>query len=128
MTGSEASEAALKIIMQYHGVEKCPAEPEKKFFIAREQSYHGATLGALDLSGHAARKAFYHKILPGNMHTIPACNPYRNQIDGQTDAAYVAWHKNNLIKKVEELGPKNVAAFIVEPVVGAVSANAQQTY
>jgi adenosylmethionine-8-amino-7-oxononanoate aminotransferase len=62
------------------------------------------------------------------MHTIPACNPYRNQIDGQTDAAYVAWHKNNLIKKVEELGPKNVAAFIVEPVVGAVSANAQQTY
>jgi adenosylmethionine-8-amino-7-oxononanoate aminotransferase len=107
--------------MQYYGKEKSPAEPCRRFFIARDRSYHGATLGALDLSGHESRKALYHKILPRNMHTVPACDPYRNRLPGQTDAEYVQWHREELVGKIEELGPNNVAAFIMEPVVGAVS-------
>lgn len=107
--------------VQYHGKEKMPAEPSRTLFIARERSYHGATLGALDVSSHEARKSLYKKILPKNMHTVPACNPYRNQSPGQTNQEYVQWHKEQLIKKIEELGKESVAAFIVEPVVGAVS-------
>lgn len=121
-SGSEASEAALKIAIQYHAKEKVPAEPTRTLFIAREQSYHGATVGALDLSGHQSRKALYEGILPQNMHTVPACHPYRNRIPGQTDEEYVEWHKDQLTIKIEELGKERVAAFVVEPVVGAVCA------
>ncbi|KAH8728182.1 pyridoxal phosphate-dependent transferase [Phaeosphaeriaceae sp. PMI808] len=118
-SGSEASEAALKMAVQYHGKEKSPAEPSRTLFIAREQSYHGATLGALDVSGHEARKSTYRKILPKNTHTVPPCHPYRNKLPGQTNEEYVQWHREQLVKKVEELGKENVAAFIMEPVVGA---------
>jgi adenosylmethionine-8-amino-7-oxononanoate aminotransferase len=96
------------------------AEPNRTLFIAREQSYHGNTLGALDLSGHEARKALYEKILPRNMHTVPACNEYRKQFPGQTTEQYVQWHREQLVNKIEELESDKVAAFIMEPVVGAV--------
>jgi adenosylmethionine-8-amino-7-oxononanoate aminotransferase len=91
-------------------------------FIAREQSYHGATLGALGVSGHEGRKSLYESILPKNMHLLPPCNPYRNRPTGQTDKQYVQERKDELIKKIEELGPETVAGLILEPVVGAVSA------
>jgi adenosylmethionine-8-amino-7-oxononanoate aminotransferase len=120
--GSEASEAAIKMVTQYFGKEKSPTEPDRSLFIARECSYHGATLGALNLSGFKARKALYHAILPDNMHTVPACHPYRNQQPGQTDLEYVEWHRDKLVEKIKELGSNKVAGFIVEPIVGAVSA------
>ncbi|KAL5117960.1 hypothetical protein ACEQ8H_004105 [Pleosporales sp. CAS-2024a] len=115
--GSEAVEAALKMAVQYHQ-DKSPSE-SRSLFIARDQSYHGNTMGALDASGHEARKALYHGVLPQNMHTIPPCNVYRNRAPGQSDGEYLEWHKTNLANKIEELGPENVAAFIMEPVVGA---------
>jgi adenosylmethionine-8-amino-7-oxononanoate aminotransferase len=87
--------------------------------MAREQSYHGNTLGALDLSGHEARKALYKEILPGNMRLIPACNLYRRD-DGLTDKQYVQWHREQIVSEIEDSGGKT-AAMIVEPVVGAVS-------
>jgi adenosylmethionine-8-amino-7-oxononanoate aminotransferase len=118
--GSEASEAALKLVTQYSTKDRVPAEPSRTLFIAREQSYHGSTLGALDVSGHKARKALYEGILPGNMLLIPACNPYRNRELGQTDAQYVEWHKNNVVSRIQESDNK-VAGMIIEPVVGAVS-------
>lgn len=119
--GSEAVEAGIKIAVQYHTKEKPNPQPERKLFIARHRSYHGATLGALDLSGHEARKKLYTKILPGNVHFIPECHEYRNKTDGQSIAEYVQWHKEKLIEMIEELGDNRVAGFIVEPVVGAVS-------
>jgi adenosylmethionine-8-amino-7-oxononanoate aminotransferase len=120
-SGSSASEAAIKIVTQYFQEEISPPQPQRHLFIAREYSYHGATLGALDLSDFAARKKMYKTVLKDNMRTVPACHPFRNQ-SGMDAAEYVEWHRENLIRKVEELGPENVAAFIVEPVVGAVSA------
>jgi adenosylmethionine-8-amino-7-oxononanoate aminotransferase len=108
-SGSEASEAAIKLVTQYFQQEMSPP------------SYHGATLGALDLSDFKIRKKIYRTILKDNMHTVPACHPFRNG-SGMSEAEYVEWHKKKLIQKVKELGPERVAAFIVEPVVGAVSA------
>ncbi|KAF2034102.1 adenosylmethionine-8-amino-7-oxononanoate aminotransferase [Setomelanomma holmii] len=103
----------------YHTKEKSPAEPQRTLFIAREQSYHGNTLGALDVSGHEARKTMYEKILSRNTHFVPACHEYRNRLAGQTDEQYVQWHRGQLVRKIEDLGTDKVAAFIMEPVVGA---------
>jgi adenosylmethionine-8-amino-7-oxononanoate aminotransferase len=111
----------LKLAVQYHTKEKVSSQPRRTKFIAREQSYHGATLGALDMSGHEARKVLYRGILPGNMHMLPACNPYRNRYQDETDAEYVQKRKDELIRKIEELGSGEVAGLVLEPVVGAVS-------
>jgi adenosylmethionine-8-amino-7-oxononanoate aminotransferase len=111
----------LKLAVQYHTKEKVLSQPRRTKFIARKQSYHGATLGALDMSGHEARKALYRSILPGNMHMLPACNPYRNRYQDETDAEYVQKRKDELVRTIEELGSEEVAGLILEPVVGAVS-------
>src|SRR4051812_41440862 len=58
--GSEAVETALKMARQYF-VEK--GQPERRFFIARRQSYHGNTLGALAVGGNAARRAQFAPLL-----------------------------------------------------------------
>ena len=60
-SGSEAVEAALKLARQYH-MEKKPSEPERTHFIARQQSYHGTTLGALGVGGHVARRGIYEPV------------------------------------------------------------------
>jgi adenosylmethionine-8-amino-7-oxononanoate aminotransferase len=118
--GSEASEAALKIVTQYFTKERSPPQPDRTLFIAREQSYHGNTLGALDASDHKARKVLYKGILAGNMRSIPACNAYRNLKPGQTDEEYVQWHKDALLAEIEA-SENRIAALLIEPVVGAVS-------
>ena len=55
-SGSEATDAALKLASQYW-IER--GQPRLTNFIARDQSYHGNTLGALSVSGHASRRVFY---------------------------------------------------------------------
>jgi adenosylmethionine-8-amino-7-oxononanoate aminotransferase len=121
VTGSEATEAAQKLAIQYHAKEKPSPQPLRVKFIAREQSYHGATLGALELSGHDGRKTLYKPILPNNTHLIPPCNPYRNRLHGETDELYVEKRRKELVEAIIKLGADEVAALIVEPVVGAVS-------
>jgi adenosylmethionine-8-amino-7-oxononanoate aminotransferase len=120
-TGSETVEAACKLTIQYHAKEKMYPEPTRTQFIARDRSYHGATLGALALSGHKARKEVYQSVLPRHVSRIAPCYPYRDQGARETDAEYLFRLKDGLRQKILELGPNNVAGFIVEPVVGAVS-------
>jgi adenosylmethionine-8-amino-7-oxononanoate aminotransferase len=120
-TGSEAVEAAFKLAIQYHAKEKMYPEPSRTQFIARDRSYHGATLGALALSGHRARKEVYQYVLPSNVSRIAPCNPYRDRRTDETDSQYIGRLQDGLRQKILELGPKNVAGFVVEPVVGAVS-------
>ena len=113
--GSEANESALKLARQY-AVEI--GEPERHLFIARRQSYHGNTLGALSISGDPARRRIYDPILP-EAYRIPACNAYRLKEPGESDEAYGFRAANELETAIEVLGPEKVAAFIAEPVVGA---------
>ena len=84
--GSEAMEAALKMARQYF-VDK--GEPQRTRFIARRQSYHGNTLGALAIGGNAWRRAPFAPILIDATHVSP-CYPYREQAQGESDAVYVA--------------------------------------
>ncbi|AIO27909.1 aspartate aminotransferase family protein [Burkholderia cepacia] len=115
--GSEAVEAALKLARQYF-VEK--GEPQRSHFIARRQSYHGNTLGALAIGGNAWRREPFLPLLIEAHHVSP-CFAYRDQLAGETDEAYAQRLADELEQKIVELGADNVAAFVAETVVGATA-------
>jgi adenosylmethionine-8-amino-7-oxononanoate aminotransferase len=115
--GSEAVETALKLARQYF-VEI--GENERKYIIARKQSYHGNTLGALSAGGNVWRKAqFEPMLISGNY--ISACYEYRDKKDDESSFEYGQRVANELEVKILELGKENVAVFIAEPVVGATA-------
>ncbi|MER8796428.1 aspartate aminotransferase family protein [Mesorhizobium sp. M0984] len=113
--GSEAVEAALKMARQYF-VEK--GEPQRRHLIARRQSYHGNTLGALATGGNEWRRAQFRPLLIETHHIDP-CYAYRYQKHGESDEAYAARAAQQLEDKILELGADEVIAFVAEPVVGA---------
>ncbi|MFC4168514.1 aspartate aminotransferase family protein [Teichococcus aestuarii] len=117
-SGSEAMEAALKLARQYF-LET--GEPQRTRFIARRQSYHGNTLGALGLGGNMARREPYEPILAGCFSHVSPCFAYRGQEAGESDADYVARLAAELEAEFQRLGPQNVAAFVAETIVGATT-------
>jgi adenosylmethionine-8-amino-7-oxononanoate aminotransferase len=114
-SGSEAMEAALKLARQYF-VEI--GQPQRSRFISRRMSYHGNTLGALAVGGHAGRRALYQPILIETSQIAP-CYAYRDQHEGETQEAYGLRVADELDAEIRRLGPESVAAFIAEPIVGA---------
>jgi adenosylmethionine-8-amino-7-oxononanoate aminotransferase len=115
-SGSEAMEAALKLARQYF-VEI--GQPDRQKFIARRQSYHGNTLGALAAGGNAMRRAIYQPILSDAFSHVSPCYAYRERAEGEGDADYVARLAAELEAEFQRLGPQHVIGFIAEPVVGA---------
>jgi hypothetical protein len=113
--GSEAMEAALKLARQYF-VEI--GEPERRHVIARRQSYHGNTLGALATGGNAWRRKQFEPLLFDVARVAP-CYAYRGRQPGETDEAYGQRLVAELAAEVARLGPRNVVAFVAETVVGA---------
>ncbi len=113
--GSEANEAALKLARQYF-VEL--GEPGRDLFVARRQSYHGNTLGALAVSGHLGRRELYEPLLARAAFIAP-CYAYREQRAGETAAEYGRRAADELEAAILAAGPRRVAAFIAETVVGA---------
>jgi adenosylmethionine-8-amino-7-oxononanoate aminotransferase len=113
--GSEAVEGAIKLARQFH-VEA--GQRQRTHFIARRMSYHGNTLGALALSGHPGRRAVYEPMLMAAAFVSP-CHPYRYQRTNESADDYADRLAGELDQEIEGLGPETVAAFIVEPVVGA---------
>ncbi len=113
--GSEGIEAALKLARQYF-VEI--GQPERGHVIARRHSYHGATLGALSVGGHAARRALFAPLLFEATHVSP-CHGYRGKQAGESDEVYAQRLADELETTIQKLGPNKVAAFIAETVVGA---------
>lgn len=115
--GSEATETALKLARQYF-VEK--GEPDRRNVIARRQSYHGNTLGALAAGGNQWRRAQFEPLLFETHHISP-CYAYRDRRDDETPEAYGLRVADELDAKITELGADTVMAFIAEPVVGATA-------
>jgi adenosylmethionine-8-amino-7-oxononanoate aminotransferase len=116
--GSEAIEAGIKLARQYF-IER--GQPERRRFIARRQSYHGNTLGALAAGGNAWRREPYAPLLsPAFSHVTPAF-AYREKRDDESEADFVTRLAAELEAEFQRLGPDTVAAFIAEPVVGATS-------
>ena len=113
--GSEAVEAALKLARQYF-VER--GEPQRRYLITRNQSYHGITLGALSVGGRDQQRRPFAPLLIETHHVSPVYE-YRGKQDGETAEAYGERLARELEAKIEELGGTNVIAFIAETVVGA---------
>ena len=113
--GSEAIEAALKLARQYFLEID---QPERRHFIARRQSYHGNTLGALAIGGNAWRRKQFEPLLMDVTHVSP-CYAYRGREDGESDADYVARLAAELDAAIMSLGSDQVIGFVAEPVVGA---------
>ena len=115
--GSEATEAAIKLARQYF-VEK--GQPSRGKLIARKQSYHGNTIGALSAGGNEWRRAQFAPLLLDVSHIDP-CYEYRLRGEGESLGDYGRRAANALEEEILRLGPETVMAFIAEPVVGATA-------
>jgi adenosylmethionine-8-amino-7-oxononanoate aminotransferase len=113
--GSEAVEAALKLARQYF-VER--GEDERKYIIARRQSYHGITLGALAVGGREWQRRAFAPLLIETHHVAPVYE-YRERRADESATAYGERLARELEDKIAELGGANVIAFVAETVVGA---------
>ena len=118
--GSEAIETALKLARAYH---LARGERDRWIVISRWGSYHGNTLGALDLSGRKPLRRPYEAWL-GRFRHVSAAYPYRAgepNANALGDAAELA---DELDRAIAAAGPGSVAAFVAEPIVGATLAAA----
>lgn len=115
--GSEGIEAALKLARQYF-LET--GRPKRRRVIARWQSYHGNTLGALAAGGNRWRRTPFEPMLMDVEHVSP-CFEYRGKRDGETDEQYVDRLAEELEATIERVGPDTVMAFLAETVVGATA-------
>jgi adenosylmethionine-8-amino-7-oxononanoate aminotransferase len=115
--GSEATEAAIKLARQYW-VER--GQPQRGRLIARKQSYHGNTIGALSAGGNAWRRAQFGPLLLDVSHIDP-CYEYRLREEGESLEDYGRRAADTLETELLRVGPETVMAFMAEPVVGATA-------
>ena len=113
--GSEAVEASIKLARQYH-LEK--GDLNRKHIIARRQSYHGNTLGALAVGGNEWRRKQFSPLLINISHIAP-CYEYIDKSDSESSFDYGQRAAQELEDEILRLGKDEVIAFIAEPVVGA---------
>ena len=115
--GSEAVEAALKLARQYF-VEI--GQPQRTHFVARRQSYHGNTLGALAVGGNEWRRRQFAPLLIDVTHVAP-CYEYRDRLLNESEADYTARLLAEIDAAFQQVGPEHVIAFCAETVVGATA-------
>lgn len=115
--GSEAVEAALKMARQYF-VEI--GQPQRRHFIARRQSYHGNTLGALAVGGNEWRREQFRPLLIDVTHVSP-CYEYRDRRLDESPEQYGQRLVVELSDTITRLGPETVIAFVAETVGGATA-------
>jgi adenosylmethionine-8-amino-7-oxononanoate aminotransferase len=116
-SGSEATEAALKLARQYH-LERGDASRSR--IVARRLSYHGNTLGALAAGGSAWRRKPYDPLLI-DVSLVDPCFEYRFAEPGESAEDYGRRAADSLEQEIQRLGPETVMAFIAETVVGATT-------
>lgn len=113
--GSEANETAIKLARQYWLSQGCE---QKHLVISRRQSYHGNTLGALSASGNEARRKVYGPLLH-DWPKIDPCYEYRHRRENESETEYGVRAARSLEQAILAAGAENVAAFMVETIVGA---------
>lgn len=116
-SGSEATETAMKIAIQYWQEQGVFTKTK---ILSRWISYHGITLGALSMSGHKGRRARFMPLLE-DCPVLPPPYCYRcpyDEIEGSCQ--YSCAHELDLL--IKRIGPEHIAAFIAEPIVGAAGA------
>ncbi|MFT5111765.1 MAG: putrescine aminotransferase [Parasphingorhabdus sp.] len=113
--GSDSVETALKLARQYH---KVRGDRDRVKFIGLRKGYHGTHFGGASVNGNANFRRNYEPMMPGVFH-IPAPWDYRNPFD-ETDPEKIARLCANLLEEeIQFQNADTVAAFIMEPVLGA---------
>jgi adenosylmethionine-8-amino-7-oxononanoate aminotransferase len=115
--GSEAVETALKLARQYF-VEI--GQPSRTKFIARKQSYHGNTLGALAVGGNEWRRRQFAPLLI-DVIRVSACNEYRDRRADESQQQYTTRLLNELEQAILDADPETIIGFCAETVVGATT-------
>jgi putrescine---pyruvate transaminase len=113
--GSDSVESALRLARQYH---KLKGQPERTKFFSLKKGYHGTHFGGASVNGNANFRRAYEPLLPGVFH-LPAPWTYRNPFN-TTDSAVIAQKIAALFEdEIAFQGADTIAAFIMEPVLGA---------
>ena len=113
--GSDSVESALRLARQYH---KLKGQPERTKFFSLKKGYHGTHFGGASVNGNANFRRAYEPLLPGIFH-LPAPWDYRNPFE-TTDGAEIARRIAALFEEeIAFQGADTIAAFIMEPVLGA---------
>jgi adenosylmethionine-8-amino-7-oxononanoate aminotransferase len=112
--GSTAVDSALRFAQFYNNV---LGRPQKKNIISRERAYHGSTYLSASCSGKERDKTFMDTDTV-NVHFLPSVN-YFHCGAGQTEEEFCQAKVDDLERKILELGPERVAAFIAEPVLAS---------
>jgi len=113
--GSEAVESAWKLARQYF---RSIGQPERYKVISRDIAYHGATMGALSITGLAAIKGMFEPLVPGSIR-VPNTNFYRAPEHGDSAEAFGVWASEEIERALLREGPESVAAVYLEPVQNA---------
>ena len=110
--GSEAVESAWKLARQYF---RAIGQPGRYKVISRDIAYHGATMGALSITGLPAIKNVFEPLVPGSIR-VPNTNFYRAPEHGDDPVAFGRWAADEIERAILREGPESVAAVYLEPV------------
>ncbi len=113
--GSDSVETALRLSRQYH---KIKGEPGRIKFLSLKKGYHGTHMGGASVNGNANFRTAYEPLLPG-CHHIPAPYPYRNPFNETDPAKLAQLCLQALEDEIAFQGAGTIAAFIMEPILGA---------
>jgi hypothetical protein len=113
--GSDSVETALRLARQYH---KIKGEPGRTKFLSLKKGYHGTHMGGASVNGNANFRSMYEPLLPGCFH-IPAPYAYRNPFHESDPARLAQLCLQALEDEIAFQGPATIAAFIMEPILGA---------
>ncbi|MEZ5799128.1 MAG: aspartate aminotransferase family protein [Paracoccaceae bacterium] len=113
--GSDSVETALRLARQYH---KVRGEPARTKFLSLKKGYHGTHFGGASVNGNANFRTAYEPLLPGCFH-IPAPYTYRNPFNETDPAKLAQLCLSALEDEIAFQGAGTIAAFIMEPILGA---------
>jgi putrescine aminotransferase len=113
--GSDSVETCLRLARQYH---KIRGDKDRYKFISLKKGYHGTHFGCASVNGNSNFRRNYEPLLPGTYH-IPAPWTYRNPFNSDDPAEIAKLCAALLEEEIKFQGADTVAAFIMEPVLGA---------
>ena len=113
--GSDSVETALRLARQYH---KVRGEAGRTKFLSLKKGYHGTHMGGASVNGNANFRTQYEPLLPG-CHHIPAPYTYRNPFNESDPERLAQLCLQALEDEIAFQGAGTIAAFIMEPILGA---------
>ena len=113
--GSDSVETALRLARQYH---KIRGDKDRYKFISLKKGYHGTHFGGASINGNAKFRRNYEPLLAG-CYQIAAPWTYRNPFDESDPEKLAGQCAKMLEEEIQFQGADTVAAFIMEPVLGA---------